>query len=62
MLKNPINTQTPEITLEEKFRRRKPLYPQETNRDPFLVLCRRGESSPEAIIIIIPEVSMMRRE
>jgi hypothetical protein len=49
------------ITLDEKFRHRKPLYPRETNWDPFLVLCQRGESSPEAIIII-PEVSMTRRE
>jgi hypothetical protein len=30
------------VTLDEKLRLRKPLYPQETNRDPFLVLCRRG--------------------
>jgi hypothetical protein len=48
------------VTLDEKFHRRKPLYPRKTNRDPFSVICRRGESSPEAIII--PEVSMMRRE
>jgi hypothetical protein len=50
------------VTLDEKFRCRKPLYPRETNRGPFSVICRRGESSPEAIIIIIPEVSMTRRE
>jgi hypothetical protein len=49
------------VTVDEKFRHRKPPYPPETNRGPFSVICRRGESSPEAIIII-PEVSVMRKE
>ena len=30
------------VTLDEKFRCRKPLYPWETNRDSFSVICRRG--------------------
>jgi hypothetical protein len=59
--KFPNIPKPPEKTLDEKFCRRKPLYPRETNRDHFLILCWRGESSPEAIIII-SEVSMMRRE
>jgi hypothetical protein len=49
------------VTLDQEFRRRKPLYPLETNQEPFPAICQRGESSPEAIFII-SEVSMMRRE
>jgi hypothetical protein len=52
---------TLEEDLDQKFLRRKPLYPPETNRDPFPAICRSGESSPE-VIFIFPEVSMTRRE
>ena len=50
-----------EITLELWLRRRKPLYRSDLIRSPIPSLCRRGESSPEAIFII-PAVSMTRRE
>ena len=36
----------PEITLDQKFLHRKPLYPWNTNLDPVPAPCRRGKSSP----------------
>jgi hypothetical protein len=51
----------PKVNLELWLRHRKPLYHHDLIYNPFLVLYRRGESSPEAIFIILA-VSMMRRE
>ena len=48
--KSPNIPKPPGVTLDQKFRRQKPLYPPETNRDPFPAICRRGESSPEAAL------------
>ena len=46
--------------LELPRHRHKPLYQSNLIRSPIPALCRRGESSPEAIFII-PAVSMRRR-
>ena len=47
--------------IDREFRRRKPLQPPKTNRDPVSAPCRRGEPSAVAIFII-PSLSMTRRE
>ena len=47
--------------IDQQFRRRKPLQPPKTNRDPVPAPCRRGDPSPMAIFII-PAPSMTRRD
>ena len=57
----PYTLKTSENRIDREFRRRKPLYPPKTNRDPVPAPCRRGEPST-VVIFIIPTLSMTRRE
>ena len=57
----PYTLKTSRNAIDREFRRRKPLLPPKTNRDPVLAPCRRGDPSPVAIFVI-SALSVTRRE